>query len=86
MCLYQSCWHVQAGLLAQQDSFAPFVWVAVQSILNVVGDLVLIMYYQQGLTGAAWATVLSQLVGTVGLLWMFKFRGLVSLKPHAVWC
>lgn len=70
---------VQAGLLAQQDSFAPFIWVAVQSILNVIGDLVLIMYFKQGLVGAAWATVLSQLVGTIGLVWMLRFRGQVRL-------
>ena len=68
---------LQAGLLAQQDSFAPFIWVAVQSILNVVGDLVLIMYFKQGLAGAAWATVVSQLVGTTGLVWMYRFRGQV---------
>ena len=70
---------VQAGLLAQQDSFAPFIWLAVQSILNVIGDLVLIMYFKQGLVGAAWATVLSQLVGTIGLVWMLRFRGQVRL-------
>ncbi len=68
---------LQAGLLAQQDSFAPFIWVAVQSVLNVVGDLVLIMYFKQGLAGAAWATVASQLVGTIGLVWMYSFRGQV---------
>ena len=27
--------------------------------------------------GAAWATVASQLVGTIGLLWMYTFRGQV---------
>ena len=68
---------LQAGLLAQQDSFAPFIWVAVQSVLNVIGDLVLIMYFKQGLAGAAWATVVSQLVGTMGLVWMYRFRGQV---------
>lgn len=68
----------QAGLLAQQDSVIPFIWVAIQSVLNVVGDLALIMGLQQGLAGAAWATVLSQLVGTVGLVSMFRFRGQVS--------
>ena len=71
---------LQAGLLAQQDSFAPFIWVAVQSVLNVVGDLVLIMYFKQGLAGAAWATVVSQLVGTIGLVWMYSFRG--QVMPH----
>ena len=70
---------VQAGLLAQQDSFAPFFLGAVQSILNVIGDLVLIMYFKQGLVGAAWATVLSQLVGTIGLVWMLRSRGQVRL-------
>ena len=72
---------LQAGLLAQQDSFAPFIWVAVQSVLNVVGDLVLIMYFKQGLAGAAWATVVSQLVGTIGLVWMYRFRG--QVMPHS---
>lgn len=72
----------QAGLLAQQDAFAPFIWVAVQSILNVIGDLVLIKHFQQGLTGAAWATVLSQLIGTVGLIWMLRFRGQVRPRPQ----
>ena len=56
----------------------PFIWVAVQSVLNIVGDLVLIMHFQLGLQGAAWATVLSQLVGTLGLLLMFKSRGQVN--------
>lgn len=73
---------LQAGLLAQQDSFVPFIWVAVQSVLNVVGDLILIMHFQLGLKGAAWATLLSQLVGTFGLLFMFKSRGQVrSVLP-----
>ena len=49
---------MQAGLLAQQDSFALFIWFAVQSILNVIGDLVPTMYFKQGLVGAAWATCL----------------------------
>ena len=69
---------VQAGLLAQQDAFAPFIWVAVQSVLNVLGDLVLIQHFKQGLTGAAWATVLSQFIGTIGLIWMLTFRGQAS--------
>ena len=67
--------------MAQQDSVVPFIWVAIQSVLNVVGDLALIMWLQQGLAGAAWATVLSQLVGTLGLVSMFRFRGQVSPLP-----
>ena len=77
---------LQAGLLAQQDSWAPCAWVAVQSVLNVIGDLVLIMYFKQGLAGAAWATVVSQLVGTIGLLWMFKFRGQVTFASFSSHC
>lgn len=74
---------LQAGLLAQQDAFAPFIWVAIQSVLNVMGDLLLIQHFKQGLTGAAWATVVSQLVGTIGLIWMLTFRGEVSDRLHS---
>ena len=49
-------------------------------MLNVVGDLLLIQHFKQGLTGAAWATVLSQVVGTMGLIWMLTFRGQASAK------
>ena len=77
---------LQAGLLAQQDSFVPFIWVAVQSVLNVVGDLILIMHFRQGLKGAAWATVLSQLVGTLGLLFMFRSRGKVGATQPTHQC
>ena len=77
---------LQAGLLAQQDSFVPFIWVAVQSVLNIVGDLVLIMHFHLGLQGAAWATVASQLVGTLGLLLMFRSRGQVSAFPSCIAC
>ena len=52
-----------------------------------MGDLLLIQHFKQGLTGAAWATVLSQLVGTIGLIWMLTFRGQVSayIKLLACW-
>lgn len=73
-------------MLAQQDAFAPFIWVAVQSVLNVMGDLLLIQHFKQGLTGAAWATVVSQLVGTIGLIWMLTFRGQVSDFAQAEVC
>ena len=51
-----------------------------------MGDLLLIQHFQQGLTGAAWATVLSQLVGTIGLIWMLTFRGQVSANIGMLAC
>ena len=77
---------VQSGLLAQQDSFAPMLWVGVQTVLNIIGDVLLIKVMGLGLEGAAWATVLSQLAGTIGLIWMLTFRGQVCISAVTTYC
>eukprot|EP00891_Asterochloris_glomerata_P002016 jgi/Astpho2/2016/e_gw1.00038.121.1_t len=69
----------QSGLLAQKDSLTPLIWVVVQTILNIVGDVLLIKVWKGGLPGAAWATLLSQLAGTAGLVWMMGSKG--KIRP-----
>ena len=53
---------VQATLLAQQDAVTPLVAVATQCVLNIGGDWLLVVRNGGGLAGAAWATVLSQVL------------------------
>ena len=72
---------LQSGLLAQKDSLTPLIWVVVQTILNIIGDILLIKVWKGGLPGAAWATLLSQLAGTAGLVWMMGSKGKVSRVP-----
>ncbi len=73
----------QSGLLAQKDSLTPLIWVVVQTILNIVWDVLLIKVWKGGLPGAAWATLLSQLAGTAGLVWMMGSKGKVSHAPYS---
>lgn len=42
------------------DSKTPLYFLVISSILNVVLDLVFILYFHWGVAGAAWATVVSQ--------------------------
>jgi len=42
------------------DSQMPLITVAIASVLNVAGDLILVAGFNMGAAGAAWATVLAQ--------------------------
>lgn len=54
-------------LRAIGNSFIPLVFLIVSVVLNILLDLVLILWWHMGVEGAAWATVISQTVGGVGL-------------------
>ena len=54
-------------LRAIGNSFIPLVFLIVSVVLNILLDLVLILWWHMGVEGAAWATVISQTVGAVGL-------------------
>ena len=53
-------------LRAMGDSRTPLVFLVLSSVLNIVLDLLFIVSFGMGIAGAAWATVLSQLIS--GLL------------------
>lgn len=52
-------------LRALGDSRTPLIFLVFSSLLNIVLDVVLIVPLQMGVAGAAWATVLSQLLSAV---------------------
>lgn len=75
---------------------APLVFLAISSVLNVVLDLVFILVFNMGVSGAGLATVISQFVsGAIGLIYIKKsvplFRihkedwsaGLKQIKEHS---
>ncbi len=53
-------------LRAMGDSRTPLYFLIISSILNIVLDIVFILVYKMGVSGAAWATVISQ--GFSGIL------------------
>ena len=64
------------------DSKTPVVILMLSSLLNIVLDLVLIVYFGAGVKGAAWATVLSQLLSGIGCL-MYLKKNVAILHPLA---
>ena len=58
----------QAAFLANKDSVTPLKAVLVGSVINVIGDLLLVCVLGKGIVGAAWATTLSQIGSAIYLL------------------
>ena len=58
-------------LRALGDSKSPLYFLIISSILNIILDIVLILYFDMGVAGAAWATVISQaFAGIISLIYM----------------
>ena len=68
-------------LRAVGDSKSPLYFLIISSLLNIVLDIVLIRYAGMGVEGAAWATVISQLVsGVCCLLYIWKRYPILHLS------
>ena len=58
------------------DSKTPLITVAIASIFNVIGDLILCAEFQMGTRGAAIATVFAQIMSVIISLWIIKRKEL----------
>lgn len=77
-------YNLAAGMLrAVGDSMTPLVILAISSALNIVLDVLFILGLHMGVAGAAYATLLAQLISTaVCLVWILKKKQLlVPQKP-----
>lgn len=45
----------------------PLLFLGISSVLNIVLDILFVLVFQWGIVGAAWATVVSQIVSGVGI-------------------
>ena len=59
---------LQAACLGGQDSVTPLVAILYSTIINVIGDYLLVKRFGMGLQGAAIATLAAQLVATASLV------------------
>lgn len=59
---------IAAALRALGNSVMPLIFLIIASVLNIFLDLLLVAWIPMGVAGAAWATVLSQLVSGVACL------------------
>lgn len=56
------------------DSKTPLLFLIIACILNIILDFVLILNFKMGVAGAAWATILAQLVSGLLCLWYMMKR------------
>jgi len=64
--LFTAIYNVGASVLrAVGDSQRPFIYLVVSSLLNIVLDLIFVGVFQMGVAGAAWATIIAQLLSVV---------------------
>ena len=75
---------VQASLLGAQDSVTPLIAILYSTIVNVIGDYVLVNRLQWGLQGAALATTAAQWAATWALLQKAR-RRLLKNQTLGLW-
>ena len=56
-----------ALLRAVGNSLAPLLFLAFSAITNIVLDLVFVLVFKMGVAGAAWATVIAQILSALGI-------------------
>lgn len=59
---------LQAALLGAKDSVTPLVAIAYSTVVNVGGDYLLVNRLHMGLKGAAIATLVAQVAGTIAMI------------------
>ncbi len=65
------------------DSKSPLIFLVFSSILNIGLDLVLILVFQMGVAGAAWATVISQgISGIACFIYMIKRFDILKISKE----
>ena len=64
-------YNMGSGILrAVGDSRRPLYFLIVSSVLNVVLDLLFVLVFHMGISGVAYATVLSQVVAAILVMWV----------------
>ncbi len=75
-------YNMGAGILrAVGDSTRPFYFLIVSACMNIVLDLVFVLYFRMGVAGVAWATIISQFVSAVlVLIVLVRDQSVVQVK------
>ncbi|KAL4362577.1 hypothetical protein GQ457_04G001800 [Hibiscus cannabinus] len=68
-------WVAQSGSLGMKDSWGPLKALAVASVINGIGDVVLCIFLGYGIAGAAWATMVSQVVAAYMMIDALNKKG-----------
>ena len=81
-------YNMAAGVMRSLgDGKTPMIAIVIAALVNIVLDLVFIIWFDMGVAGAAWATVISQLLSGLWCLWVIrkKFTVLRIQKADLRW-
>ena len=76
--LYDIC---AAVLRAVGDTVSPLIFLIISTIINIILDLIFIIWFKTGVGGAAVATIISQLISVI-LCFIYIFKKHKQLIPH----
>ncbi|CAI9103729.1 OLC1v1002267C1 [Oldenlandia corymbosa var. corymbosa] len=68
-------WVAQSASLGMKDSWGPLKALAVASAINGLGDIILCRFLGYGIAGAAWATMVSQVVAAYMMVEALNNKG-----------
>ncbi|XP_060168482.1 protein DETOXIFICATION 46, chloroplastic-like isoform X1 [Lycium barbarum] len=68
-------WVAQSASLGMKDSWGPLKALAVATAINGIGDIVLCRIFGYGIAGAAWATMVSQVVAAYMMIQALNNKG-----------
>ncbi|XP_031271674.1 protein DETOXIFICATION 46, chloroplastic-like isoform X1 [Pistacia vera] len=68
-------WVAQSASLGMKDSWGPLKALAAASVINGIGDVVLCTFLGYGIAGAAWATMVSQVVAAYMMIMSLNKQG-----------
>ncbi|XP_055807525.1 protein DETOXIFICATION 46, chloroplastic-like [Solanum dulcamara] len=68
-------WVAQSASLGMKDSWGPLKALAVATVINGIGDIVLCRVFSYGIAGAAWATMVSQVVAAYMMIEALNNKG-----------
>ncbi|NLZ36516.1 MAG: MATE family efflux transporter [Clostridiales bacterium] len=79
--------YFSALLRSVGNSVVPLIFVGLSAVTNIVLDLVFIIKFDMGVGGAAWATVISQILSALGtgIYFFAKFNNLLPSKSEIVY-
>lgn len=69
------------NLRAIGNSIAPLIFLGIASVVNVILDLIFVLYCGMGVKGAAVATTISQYISGIGIMVYYIIR-CPELRPH----
>lgn len=76
-------YNMSAGVMRSLgNSRTPMLAIVIAALMNIVLDLLFILVFHMGVAGAAWATIISQLVSGLWCLWVLT-RSFPELKMSA---